>query len=94
MKLKPYKEILKMAQKQIDATLAPVRANRAKKQAELEIAKMEEKLASKEAQIIELCSEKEINFDRIIDAQDEYALMERRKKQFEKIIDEMFPEEN
>jgi hypothetical protein len=92
-KLKPYKDILKMAKEKIDESLAPVRANRAKKQAELEIAKMDEKMASQEAKINELCSTKEIDFEAIIKAQDEYALMERRKKQFTRIIAEMFPEE-
>lgn len=92
LKLKPYKEILKMAKEAVDHSLAPVRANRARKQAELEVAKMDEKLASQEAKIFELCSAKDINFELIISSQDEYALMERRKKQFEKIIQEMFPE--
>jgi hypothetical protein len=92
MKLKPYAEILKMAKEKIDESLAPVRANRAKKQAELEVAKMDEKLASQEAKVYELCSCKEIDFDSIIEAQDSYALMERRKKQFVKIIEEMFPD--
>lgn len=92
MKLRPYREMLAMAKEKIDESLAGVRANRAKKQAELEIAKMEEKMASQEAKISELCAAKEINFDAIINAQDEYGLMERRKKQFLKIIDEMFPD--
>lgn len=92
MKLKPYKEILAMAKEKIDETLAPARANRAKKQAELEIAKMEESMASQEAEIFELCACKEIDFNRIIEAQDKYALTERRIKQFQQIIKEMFPE--
>ena len=52
MKLKPYKEILKMAKEMIDETLAPVRAMRAKKQAELEVAKMDEKIATHEAKFL------------------------------------------
>lgn len=92
LKLKPYKEILKMAKEKVDEVLAPVRANRARKQAELEIAKMDEKMASQEAKVFELCSAREIDFDAIIRSQDEYALMERRKNQFKKIIDEMFVE--
>ena len=91
-KLTPYKDILKMAKEAIDDVLAPVRANRAKKQAELEIAKLDEKIASQEAKIQEVCSEREINFDKLIDSLDSLALMERRKKQFGKIIEEMFPE--
>ncbi len=91
MKLRPYKEILRMTKEKIDDSLAPIRAMRARKQAELEIAKMDERIVTKEAKINELCTEKELSFDKIIDAQDELALMERRKKQFEKIIAEMFP---
>jgi len=93
VKLKPYKEILKMAKEMIDETLAPVRAMRAKKQAELEVAKMDEKIATHEAKIQEICTEKDINFDKLISAQDELALMERRKKQFARIIEELFPED-
>ena len=91
MKLRPYKEYLAMAKEKVDESLAPARANRAKKQAELEIAKMEESLATQEATIMELCSSKEIDFNKIIEAQDKYALTERRIAQFEKIIKEMFP---
>lgn len=93
MKLRPYKEILKMAKEAIDESLAPVRAMRAKKQGELEVAKMDERIATQEAKISEICTEKEINFEKLITAQDELALMERRKKQFVRIIEELFPED-
>ncbi len=92
MKLTPYKKLLTMAKEAIDATLAPVRAHAAKKQAELEMAKLDEKIATFESQLTTACSEKEINFDKIIDKLDEIALAERRKKQFQKIVDEMFPD--
>lgn len=91
MKLKPYKEILAMTKEKINSTLAPLRANRAKKQAELEISKMEEKMATIEAEIHELCAVQDIDFHRIIAALDQYALTERKKKQFTKIIKELFP---
>ena len=93
MKLTPYKEILKMAKEKVDEVLAPVRAMKARKQAELEIAKLDEQIATQESKIQEICSQKEINFDTLINAQDELALTERRKKQFEKIVAEMFPED-
>lgn len=92
MKLKSYKEILVMGKEKVDETLAPVRARKARKQAELEIAKMDEDLVTQEAKMMELCSKKELDFNAIIKAQDTYALIERRIKQFEKIIAEMFPE--
>ncbi|MDD5355110.1 MAG: hypothetical protein PHY56_01010 [Candidatus Omnitrophica bacterium] len=93
IKLHPFKDILKMAKEAIDDSLAPIRANKAKKQAELEVAKMEEQMASQEAKVYEICSKKELDFNALIEAQDQYALMERRKNQFIKIIDELFPKE-
>lgn len=93
MKLTPYKQILKYSKEKIQESLAPIRAKQAKKGAELEIAKLEEKLASSESAIQEICAEHPLNFDRLISAQDEHALMERRKKQLEKIIKELFEEE-
>jgi len=93
MKLKPYKEVLKMCKEKIDDVLAGPRAQRAKKQAELEICKLEESICSQEQKINELCMEKDLDFKKIIDAQDQLALSERRKKQFVKIINEMFPED-
>lgn len=91
MRLTPYKKLLTMAKEAVDATLAPVRAHSAKKKAELEMARLDERLATLESEINTLCSEKELNFDKIIDKLDQVALAERRKKQFGKIIEEMFP---
>lgn len=92
MKLTPYKKLLIMGKEAVDACLAPVRANSAKKKAELEIAKLEERIATLDSDLNTFCSEKDINFDKVINKLDEIALAERRKKQFTKIIDEMFPE--
>ena len=91
MKLIPYKDALKMGKEKIDAALATPRAFKAKKQAELEIAKLDEKIATQTAEIQESCSDKDLDFSKIIGLQDELALTERKKRQFEKIITEMFP---
>lgn len=91
MKLPAYKDVLKMAKEKIDDSLAPVRAMRAKKQAELEMAKVDEKIATAEAKIHETCCDKEIDFSKLIDMQDQLALLERKKKQYQKILNEMFP---
>jgi hypothetical protein len=93
MKLSPYKEILKWSKEKIDESLAGVRAHKAKKQAELEIAKLDESIATKEAHIKEVCSDKEIDFGKLIQSLDELALMERKRKQFQKIISELFPDD-
>ena len=92
MTLTPYKKLLTMAKEAIDATLAPVRAHAAKKQAELEMAKLDERIATLESELTTVCSQKDVNFDSIINKLDEIALAERRKKQFGKIIGEMFPD--
>lgn len=92
MKLPAYKEVLRMAKEKVDDALAPVRAMRAKKQAELEMAKLDEQIATQEAKIHEICCEKEINFSSLIDEQDRLALRERKKKQYQKILNEMFPD--
>lgn len=92
MKLTPYRKSLTMAKEAVDTALAPVRARAAKKQAELETCKLEEKIATMESEITVLCSKQDINFHGIIDKMDELALAERRKAQFEKITAELFPE--
>jgi len=93
MKLKPYKELVKMAKDAKRELLAPVRAVRARKQAELEVAKMDETIATMETKIHEMCTLDAIDFHEVIDKQDELALVERRREQFLKVIEELFPEE-
>ncbi len=90
MKLTPYRKMLKFSKEKIQDALAPIRANQAKKSAELKIAQMDESIANAESNIQEVCSEHPLDFDKIIKAQDELALLERRKKQLEKIIVELF----
>ena len=92
MKLPAYKDVLKMTKELIDDSLATVRTMRAMKQAELEMAKLDEQIATSEANIREICCDKEINFAKLIDKQDALCLLERKKKQYKKILDEMFPE--
>ena len=91
MILKPIAEILKLTKEGVDKVLAPVRAARIKAQASLEEAKIDEALVSKESEIQELCALKEINFDALIKKLDEVAILERRKKQYQKILGELFP---
>lgn len=92
MKLKPFKEILKMSKEKLDEALAPIRAAKAKSQANLEMARLDERLATLESDINEICSQKDINFDKLIAKLDEVGVAERRKKQYERIVAELFPE--
>jgi len=93
MKLIPYKEALTMGKEALEAALAIPRAYKARKQAELEIATLDESIAVKEAAIQEACSSKDLSFNHIIELQDSLAITERRKKQFQKIVKEMFPKD-
>lgn len=91
MKLKPFKEILKMSKEKLDEAMAPIRAHKVKTQAQLKVAELDEKLVSLEAEIQEMCAKKEIDFDALIKKLDEAAIMERRKKQYDRIVRELFP---
>jgi hypothetical protein len=92
MKLTPYKKLLTMAKELKDNALAPIRSMEMKKQAELETVKLEGEILKQQQRIEEYCQEYPCDFGKIIDAIDEKVLLERRKDQFGKIIEQMFPE--
>ena len=91
-KMKSLKEVLGMTKDALNLSLAPIRARRIKAQAETEMSKLEEKLVTLEAKITEDCTNDTIDFNSIISKLDDYALAERRIKQFKKIIGDLFPE--
>ena len=92
MKLKPFKELISLSKEKLDEALAPMRARQVKAQAELEQAKLDEQLISTESRIQEACAQKTIDFAYLLRLMDEYALAERRKKQYTKIVNELLPE--
>ena len=91
--VKSYKELIALSKEKLDAALAPVRARAAKAKADLELAKIEEKMIGLETDVQKLCAEQELNFDKTIAKIDEYDLLERRQKQVRQLISELFPEE-
>ena len=91
MKLKPFAQLIKLSKEKLDEAMAPIRAHKVKTQAQLEMAKIDEKLVTHESEIQEMCAQKDINFDSLIKKLDDVAILERRKKQYEKIIGELFP---
>jgi hypothetical protein len=91
MKLKPFKEIIGMSKEKLAESLAPIRARKVKSQAELEMAKLDDELIRLEAEIQEQCAKEEINFPSLLDKLDKVSLLERRKKQYEKVLSELFP---
>jgi len=93
MNLPSYKEVLSMGKEALKETMIPIRFRKARKQAELEMCKIEEEIAVKAASLQDTCSKEEVNFKRIIELQDELALIERKKEQYQQILDQMFPED-
>lgn len=94
MKLLSYREALKLSKEAIDATLIPLRALKARKKAELEMATLDEAIAVLEHRFTEECMAKDICFSSIIALQDQLALKTRTKRQYQEILDQMFPTED
>lgn len=91
MKLKPYKELIKMSKEKLDEALAPMRARQVQAQADLEMSKLEEKQVTLETEIQELTATKTIDFDKLLKKMDEYDLNERRLAQYKRVLSELFP---
>lgn len=91
--VRPFREIISMSKEKLDEALAPIRARSARAKADLEIAKLDEKLVGVETEIHKLCAEKELDFNKISDKLDEYALAERRRDQITGLIKQLFPAE-
>jgi hypothetical protein len=93
MKLLPFKEILAMSKDKVNEAMAPIRARQIKSQAELEMARIEADILSKETLIQEMCTTKDVNFSYLIDCWDDVALLERRKAQYVLALEQLFPKE-
>lgn len=93
MKLTPYKKILAMTKEAIDKTLVPIRARQAKQLGELEMMKIEEQILTMESDIQEITVKHPLNYDALLTKLDRVAILERRKKQFSRVIKELFEDE-
>ncbi|NIB43785.1 hypothetical protein HBA55_29555 [Pseudomaricurvus alkylphenolicus] len=94
MKLPSYHEVLTMGKEAVEKALIPVRVKKAKQQAKLEMCKLDEDIAVKEARLKEICCHQELNFPSIIELQNEIGLLKRKKKQYQEILNQMFPSDN
>jgi hypothetical protein len=91
MKLKPFAEIIALSKEKLAESLAPIRARKVRSQAELEMAKLDDELVRLEADIQEQCAKEEISFPGLLDKLDKVALLERRKAQYESVLEQLFP---
>jgi len=93
MKLKPFKELIGLSKEKLDEAMAPIRARQVKAKAELEMSKLDSELLTMETEVQESCSQKDINLPQLLDKLDKIALLERRKKQYGKVLEQLFPKE-
>lgn len=95
MQLKPFKDLIAMSKEKIDEVMAAPRARKVKAQAEVELAELDSRIITLEQEAQELCTSKEgIDFKKLFEKLDQLALSERRKKQYGKVLKQLFPECN
>lgn len=89
--IKPFKELIGLTKEALDATMLPLRVRAARAKAEGEVIKLEEQLLRIETAINQSCAEKELNFTSITNMMDEYELTERKLKQINTLVAQLFP---
>lgn len=93
MKLQPFKDMIKLTKEKLDEAMAPIRARQVQSKADLEIAKIEADILTKQTEVQELCVDKDIDLNKLIDKLDRIALLERRKDQLAEVVSQLFPKE-
>lgn len=94
MQLTPYADLIKLSPEAREQKNSTAKINKQKQRGLLKVAELEEKITSLEETVISLCSQYDLNFEDIVDKQDELALALRRKEQFSNVINQLFPNEN
>ena len=90
MKLLKYAELIAMAKELKDKALAPVRAKQASIRFDAKVAELEEKKMDAEAKIHELCAANPLDVDKLVDAIDDIAILERRIKKVLEVKEQLF----
>ena len=84
------KELLKMGEDAIKAVKLPFKLRKEKKQLEALILDYEEKVATLESEINDCKADENLNVDRILDKVDDLELAQRRLRQGEELMKELF----
>jgi hypothetical protein len=93
MEMTPYAKALRLGKKALDELLIPTKVRKARKQAELEMCKLEEEIAIKQVDLHNMCAAENLNFAKILTLQDDIFILERKQKQYKTLLDQMFPDE-
>lgn len=91
MKIPSFLSFLTSSKEDNLKNAAPQKEKTQKIRADLEMAKLDEKISSAEQKIIDFCATPELNYDAILDAIDTLELTQRRKTKFEEIVKQLFP---
>lgn len=92
MQLKPFKELIALSKEKLDEAMAPIRARQVRSRADLEMAKLDADILTKETLVQEMCTHKDIDLPLLLNRLDEIALLERRREQYVEVIGQLFPE--
>jgi hypothetical protein len=97
MNLKPFKEIVAYTKEKVTEVMAAPRARRLKAQAESELSDLDIEIITIEGKVEESLyaedSYKNFSFKILLEQLDKLALLERRKKQYTKVLKQLFPED-
>ncbi len=91
MKLKPFMEIVGLSKEKLDEAMAPIRARQVRAKAECEKAKLDADILTKETSVHEICAQKDLDFGKLFERLDEIALLERRREQYDEVLEQLFP---
>ena len=89
--IKSFKDLLAMTEESLEESLIPLRVRSAKAKAESIKVDLETKQLELETKIHKACAEKDINFLAIAVLMDQYDLGERRLKQINNLLEQLFP---
>lgn len=93
MQLRAFKDLIGLSKDKLNEAMAPIRARQVRSKAELEMSKLEADILTKETEVQELCTDKDINLSKLMDKLDEIALLTRRRNQYTKVLKQLFPDE-
>jgi len=90
MKLLKYAELIAMSKELKDKAMAPIRAEQARIRFDAKVAELKEKKMDAEAKIQELCAVNPLDVDRLVDAVDDVAILDRRISKVLELKTELF----
>lgn len=92
MQLKPFKDLIALSKEKLDEAMAPIRARQVRAKADMELAEIDTSLLTLETEVQEMCTNKDIDLKGLIRKLDNIAILERQKKQYAKVLKQLFPD--